>query len=158
MKSYKKKLEHSTLDENSFYFIKKSLPWSLRIENRLGSSTVSFLFLEGQDNCDNVTLCDPLCRGFPGWYKENTKSMYETINTEMLWVEFNPSQWSFPVSENQKEEGTLRLNNNRIIIIIDKLDKLKDMKVIDNGTKILWKRFIDNLKKAIKKCTKKKTI
>ena len=76
-------------------------------------------------------------------------------NNEMLGTELNPSQWSFPLTENQKGVGTLRLDNNRTRSIIDEFDKLIDITVIDNDRKTLWKRCVECLKLAFNIVRKK---
>lgn len=151
----RKKLEHGTVNENAFYCAEDALPCTLHMENRVGLATMNLLFVEGYGNCDNGLLCNAPGRGLPVQWKERVRVIIETINKDILGTEINPSQLSFPLTENQKEVGALRLDSNRIRSIIDELDKLIDATAMDINRKMLWKRCADNFKKAIKISQKK---
>ena len=86
------KLEHGTSYENNFSCIEDELPCTLHIENRLGFTSMSLIFLECHRNCDNGTLFDALGRGLTGHWKECVSSVTALINKEILGTEENPSQ------------------------------------------------------------------
>ena len=71
------------------------------------------------------------------------------MDKEILVTEECTSQWTFPLSENQKGAGTLRLDNNITRHIVNNLENLIDLTVVYNDRKMLWKRSVDNLRKAI---------
>ena len=58
LKLLKLKLEHGTLDENTFYCIEDTFLCTLHMEDRLGLISISLFFLEGNRNGDNWTLFD----------------------------------------------------------------------------------------------------
>ena len=56
LKLLKLKLEHGTLDENSFYCTEDALSYTLHMEKMLCLSLLDLLFVEGCGNCDNGTF------------------------------------------------------------------------------------------------------
>ena len=93
-----------------------------------------------------------------GRWKEYVSSVTDTINNEILGSEQYPSQWTFPLSENQKGIGTLRLDNDRTRCTIQNMCSLIDISVVDQNRVISWKRTLHDLQKAIDLFRKKKIV
>ena len=95
------------------------------------------------------SIFDAPGRCLAGRQKEFLSSVTSLIDKEILGTEENLSQWTLSLGENQKDVGTLRLDNNRTRRIIENLDILIDLTAVDNDRKILWKRSMDDLRQAI---------
>ena len=140
---------NGALDENAFYCVEDALPCTLNAENRIVLITLNLLFLEGKGNCDNGSMFSSSSQTVTGRWKEHVSSVTDTINNEVLGSEQYPSQWTFPLSENQKGISVLRLGNDRTRCIIQNMCSLIDISIVDQNRVILWKRALHNLQKAI---------
>jgi hypothetical protein len=126
----KKGLAQGELMENSAcaFLVIDAVPCSLHMENRIGLKFLTLLLTEGLSNAMDKKL---YMTEFPRSEAKRRRKLLQDVNRHMnktiLGSRSSPAQWECPTEGDNKEIGTICMDNNRTRKVVTKLGGLIDI-------------------------------
>ena len=123
------------------------------MENRIDLKIIEMLLMEGASNAINSHLFGHIPGSvgntrFAAFYA----SIQVAVNSDILGDDYHMGQWRFPISDDQKGVGQLRMHNPHTRKFIKKLDILIELCVVDNTRREKWIRMIAFHQNAMSIC------
>ena len=139
-----KSLEHGKkTKENAMLLLINAVPCILHLENRTGGLKIlTMLLMEGCANVHKGLIFTDNEASLSERLKAFLDSIEGFCNTEVFGSDDNPAQWQCPFDGNDKQIGTICLDNNRMRALVDELRALIDICIVDNDRKEKWKQFV----------------
>jgi hypothetical protein len=123
------------------FAILRVIPCILHGENRVGLKLFTQLLRQGLSNAkDGKTF--PNETSITRRVNLFLDSLQLTVNTQMLGRVLEPTEWKIPLSEDNKEIGTLTMSNGRMRSIIDKFELLLPICLVEADQIASWNKCI----------------
>ena len=101
------------LKVGEFYSLLMAIPCVLYGEMRISLKILHMTLIEGYSNCADRSSYSNISGTRPARFDKHAHDIEIAINVEILGDECNPSQWRFPMQQNQslKKVGDLKCDN-----------------------------------------------
>jgi len=126
-----KKLQHCSALEAAIITLLHRIPCILHAENRIGIKILTMILMEGFSNAlekkifGNISSAKDRITAY-------AETIQEMLNNEILGDEDGPAQWSIPMHDNGKTVGAITLDNNRIRLIMEDLERIIAVSIADD--------------------------
>jgi hypothetical protein len=147
---------HGDKLSRAVFLILEMVPCCLHLETRVGLKSLTMLLIEGLSNCAE----NKIFRNIPHERKRREgfiEAVQKYINEQILGDSDQAGEWRCPLEDQGKKIGTICLDNNRVRLILNKLDGLVDICIPQGDRNRDWKYCITDHYSPAMEILRKKT-